>query len=155
MSTRMNRIVAGAAGGMAGGIVMALALTALRQMASGRNSQSRSRLNGIRGALLTRTMPRSEQVDRQEIARRVAQSAFLGALYGGIRSGLNLPRFVFGPVFGLVTYGLSQVGLAPAVSEVPGPWNKSSMPFVPRMVTHTLYGVVTDTISERVENMLA
>ncbi len=153
MSPRSNRVVSGALGGMVGGAAMALALTGVERIAWQRMSRARRARRGIR-ALFTRSAPRMGQADNGTVVRRVAQSAMLGAVYGALRSGFNLPRFIFGPVFGIATYGLSQVGMAPSVEEVPGPWNKGSMSFLPRMLTQTLYGVVTDAISERVQNML-
>ncbi len=136
----MKKMLASILGGMVGGAIMALAIYATRQVGLTETSS---------GAVEKATE------DKSMLARYVIISAALGGLYGAIRSALHVPGFLAGPLFGLASMGLNRMGLGPEVSETPGPWNGNTMELVPELVTRTIYGTVTDFVSERIESALS
>ncbi len=140
MNKRVKQIIGGAAGGMAGGLVMSIALTAAR----------RSNLPGL---ALQNQNPASQHPS--ELGKRVLISGLLGGIYGAIRAGLNLPGLIAGPLYGLVSYGLSTTGLGPTVEKTPGPWNKQQSGMISGMIQHTVYGMVTDSVAGFVERLLS
>lgn len=148
MSKRTNRIIAGTIGGMIGGVVMTLALTATRRLPVVRKTSK------VDQVPVLGTTAEVEEETTGTLGKQLLSSAVLGGMYGAIRSALRLPGILSGPAYGLVSYGHSWVGLGPAMERTPGPWNEQPMALLPRLVTHTVYGTVTDLISDRVENML-
>ncbi len=153
--SKMKQIIGGVIGGMAGGVAVALALAAMQRMQGRTQSRSRGFTNSLRQAFLTRTMPRMRSNDRSALGRLILQSAVLGGAYGGLRAALNLPGFLFGPVFGLASYGLSRAGIDTTAGQALGPWNRKSNALAPRLITHTVYGTVTHMVSEQVQNLLS
>jgi hypothetical protein len=150
MSKRTNRIIAGTIGGMIGGVVMTLALMATRRLPVVRKISGELDQFPVLGAAAE-----IEDEPTGTLGKQLLSSAVLGGVYGALRSALRLPGILSGPAYGLVSYGLSWVGLGPAMERTPGPWNEQPMALLPRLVTHTVYGTVTDMISERVEGMLS
>ncbi len=150
MSKRTNKIVAGAIGGMIGGVLTTVAFTALR-----RSPFARKISGEVEDVPFLGTATEIEEMPNGALRKQLLSSAILGGVYGALRSALHLPGIFSGPIYGLVSYSLSWVGLGPAMERTPGPWNERPMALVPRLITHTVYGTVTDLISERVEDMLA
>ncbi len=151
MSTRGKAIIAGAIGGMVGGVVMALALMMTNRREMEKASIKDKVVDRMESTPLAGAAARLRRTDRKAVAQNLAMSALLGGIYGIIRSGLRLPGILFGPAFGLVTYGLGWIGLGPAIDRTPGPWSDESDDVVPALVTHTAFGMVADFVSERVE----
>ncbi len=149
MSKRTNRIIAGAIGGMIGGVVMSLALTAVR-----RSPLLRQVNHDVEQIPIIGTSAEIQEEPAGNLSKRLLSAAILGGVYGALRSALRLPGILAGPAYGLVAYALSWVGLGPAMERTPGPWNEQPMAFIPKLVTNTVYGTVTDLISERVGDML-
>lgn len=154
MSKRTNRIVAGAIRGMAGGAVMALAFTAIRRIDWNQVPVIRD-LNQNDYLSLVQTSSESQPEEAGTLGKRVLVSALLGGLYGALRSAFQLPGLISGPIFGLASYPLSWIGLGPAAENNPGPWKETPQGLLPRLVTHSLYGMVTDQVSERFQDLLA
>ncbi len=135
---------------MAGGAVMALALASMRRVGFIRRLNNELDRIPLVGAATT-NLPEPED----HLGKRVLTSALLGGAYGAIRSGLQLPGILSAPVFGLVAMGLSRAGIGPEAKGTPGPWDGQSKGLIPELVTHTVYGTVTDQVSTRVEDILA
>ncbi len=141
MSKGTNKIIAGAIGGMVGGVVMSLALMGTRRIAQ--------RVPALEGAF-----PKADEPDVQSLGRELATSAALGGVYGVLRSSLHLPGLLFGPVYGLANYGLERAGFGPAIAQTKGPWNKNSMGIAPRMITNIVYGTVADWVGGFIQDLL-
>ncbi len=129
---------------------MTLALTATRRMPLVRKISGESEEVPFLG-----TAAEIEEVPADTLRKQLLSGALLGGVYGALRSALRLPGILSGPIYGLVTYALSWVGLGPAMERTPGPWNEQPMALLPRLVSHTVYGTVTDLISEQVEDILS
>ncbi len=141
MSKGVNKIIAGAIGGMVGGVVMSLALMGTRRIAQ--------RVPALEGAF-----PNADDTNVQSLGKELAASAALGGVYGVMRSALHLPGLLFGPVYGLANYGLERVGFGPAITQTKGPWNENSMGIAPRMITSIVYGTVADWVGGFIMDLL-
>ncbi len=150
---KKNKVVSEIVGGMLGGAAMALGLYAT------------SRIDLARVPIVGRFSDETDQFTfvgtssendktASALGKTVLATAMLGGIYGGLRSALRLPGFLFGPIFGLATYAINWLGLGPEMKRVPGPWNSRDTAILPRMVTHAVYGFVADQVAERVENAL-
>ncbi len=152
MGKGTKRLVAGAIGGAIGGSLMALALLGTRRIAETRMQGTSDR---IKHAVMAGTGKVQQAEENGELAKYMLVSAGFGALYGAFRSAVHISALLTGPLYGLATYGLSRAGLGPTIQETPGPWNDGSLGIVPRMVTHTVYGTVTDFVADRIESALS
>lgn len=148
-----NHLLAGAIGGLAGGVVMTMAMTA-----------------GKKAGIIERPLPvRVERwaTDRMGIDRpapehedAVAQgghlvySALLGAGYGALRSALDLPALPSGPLYGAGIYALTLGGVGPALGLTGGPWDEPKTTAGRRLMMHLVYGAVTAIVAEQVPHWL-
>ena len=152
MRRKTRRIIAGAAGGMAGGVMVAVVSAFTDRLMDQRSARKMPR--GLRRIFATR-LTQEPSRKRTVVSKTILASAALGGLYGGIRAGLNLPGLVTGPLFGISGLTLSRLGLGDDAARARGPWNSNRMSLGPRLVSTAVYGVVADRMARRVENMLS
>ena len=147
--TLAKTIAAGAAGGLAGGIVMIAFMTVA------------TRAGIIKTALPVKVERWAEhQAGVQEGATGIQEevtaqaghlafSAGLGALYGAILSAFRLPALPSGPIYGASLYALHLGALGPAAGITKGPWNEEPTTAGRRLMMHVIFGTVTAVVAQR------
>ncbi len=143
-------VVAGALGGLAGGLVMTAVMMAGKQ--AGMIDQPLplkfEREFEERVGIQERPGPTQAMVLSQ--AEHLLFSAGLGAGYGALQSALDAPAIPAGPLYGLGVYAIMLGGIGPALDVTAGPWNEEPMTLGRRMMMHAVYGAVTALVFERV-----
>ena len=142
-------IVAGAAGGLAGGLVMTAFMTVATRagiiktplpVKVERWAEDQAGIQDGRTGI-------EEEVTAQ--AGHLAFSAGLGALYGAMLSAFRLPAIPSGPIYGASLYALTLGALGPAAGITKGPWNEEPATAGRRLMMHLIFGTVTALVAQR------
>ncbi len=150
MQSMTRDIAAGAAGGLAGGIVMSGAMVmaehfGLEPMTPpvkvGRWASYHA---GNRERLKEDVTVREEAF--AETGHLVA-SAALGAAFGALRGQVALPPVVSGLAFGLGLYAINYGALGPALTVTKKPWNVSPVQHAERAAIHAVFGMVIGLVA--------
>ena len=145
-----NGILGGIVGGIAGGLVMAVGMeTAQRAGLLKTPLPLRiERKLEARLGLARKTGPKQEKA--LAMGEHMLISALMGAAFGAMSGGFNLPALPSGPLFGLGLYALNLGSIGPALDLTRGPWDESSMTVGRRMMMHVLYGTILALVAERI-----
>lgn len=144
-----NHVLAGAAGGLAGGLVMTSFMTIATRLGIidtilpvkvARYAEEKARLDNRPSGL-------SEEVMAE--AGHLVFSTALGALYGGARSTFRLPAFPSGPIFGAGLYALDLGIVGPATGVTKGPWDEKPTVAGRRLFMHVVFGTVTALVADK------
>lgn len=153
--TLLDEVLAGAVGGLAGGMMMMVVMT------MGKKTGMIDRPLPLRveqwaeeqAGVTEKTGAREEEVLSQGM--HLVYSALQGAGYGALRAALDAPAIPSGPLYGLGTYGLNLGAILPALDLTKGPANEEPMTVGRRMMMHVAFGMVTGLVSEKVRARLA
>ena len=147
--TTTKRIAAGAAGGLAGGLVMTAFMTFATRAGIIKTPLpvKVQRWAEDQAGVQDRATGIQEEVTAQ--AGHLAFSAGLGALYGAISSAFRLPPLPTGPIYGASLYALHLGALGPAAGITKGPWNEEPATAGRRLMMHLIFGTVTALVTDR------
>ncbi|MCZ7573237.1 MAG: hypothetical protein M5U01_32200 [Ardenticatenaceae bacterium] len=150
-----DEMVAGAVGGLAGGMLMTAFMT-----------------GASKAGMIDETLPHKveqyieEQLDQQAqtgptqekmLAQsgHVVYSTLLGAGYGALRATFDWSPLPSGPLCGVCLYGLNLMGVGPALGITRGPWNEQRPTVMRRMMIHAAFGAMTALVSEQVRQRMS
>ncbi len=148
--TAAREIGAGAAGGLAGGMVMTTAMMVGKQMGildtpvPLKVERKLEEHAGVAG----QTSPKQEKA--LAMVEHMALSVGFAAAYGALRSRFGLRAIPSGPLYGLGVYALNLGGVGPALGATAGPWSEQPMTVGRRVMMHVVYGAVTALVAEQV-----
>ena len=152
--TLVDEMLAGAIGGLAGGMMMTAVMT------MGQKTGMIDRPLPLRveqwaeeqlGAA-AKTDPQEEQLLSQGM--HLAYSALLGTGYGAVRAALDAPPIPSGPLYGLATYALNLGAILPAMDLTEGPLQEEPTTAGRRAMMHVAFGMVTGLVSKKVRERL-
>lgn len=120
----IDEIVAGAIGGLAGGLVMTPVMVVGKQtgLIEEPLPLKFERDQEERLGVTERTGPHAEQ--GIALGEHLLFSTAAGAGYGVLHGALGLRAIPAGPLYGLGVYALMLGGLGPALAVTPGPWSQ-------------------------------
>ena len=150
-----QRVMAGAAGGLAGGLLVS-AILLLKQAVTGQPSdlaQLKRKLTSLRPS----TWRRSELVLQDESASHAGHlglSIGSGALYGALKPA-NTEPLTSGLAFGAGFMALACAGIGPALRLTPPPSRDTRANNLQHVVVHALFGITTALVADRVAQRLA
>ena len=142
-------IVAGALGGLAGGVMMTGAMTMGKKTGMVETPMPVKIEHWVKdqtGQDIA-TTPQQEMMASQ--GGHLVLSALFGAGYGFLQANATLPSMALGPLYGLGLYGLNLVGIAPRLGITEEPWNEETMTVGRQMMMHLLYGMVTAVVADQ------
>jgi hypothetical protein len=146
--------IAGAAGGLAGGAVMTVA------MSGGRKAgilQAPLPLKverwGRRRLAVSAPSPEHEHLLAQTI--HLSYSLFLGVGYGLVQHARALPALPSGPLYGLLVYAANIAGALPALGVISPPADMARTKVARQVMMHVVFGSATALVFERVREKLA
>ena len=144
-----NEIVAGAAGGTAGG----LAMFAVRIVGTQTGFITHSQPDKFERGVAERTGFAKEQDREQQkelaIAEHFLLSAGLGAGYGFLRGLFKPPSIPDGIVYGLAIYAMLLGGIGPTLGITRKPHEKPKSSLGGELFVHLLFGTVTAAAVDR------
>jgi hypothetical protein len=143
-------ILAGVAGGLAGGTVMTVVMLMGKKtgMIPDPLPIKIEREIEERRGLEEKTSPQQEKI--LAFAGHYLVSALFGAGYGLLHWATNISPILAGPLYGLGVYTLNLVGVGPAAQLTPGPWREEPLTVGRRMMMHAVFGTVTAFVSSKV-----
>lgn len=142
-------VVAGAAGGLAGGAIMTVAMTAGRKAGIlqapvplkverwGRRRLGVSAPSAEREHLLAQTI-------------HLGYSLSLGVGYGLIQHARALPALPSGPLYGLVVYAANIAGALPSLGIISPPTDTATTKIARQVMMHVVFGTATALVFDRV-----
>jgi len=154
----MRNIVAGAAGGLAGGALLTALM--LGSQAAGMDKADDVIRIGRRAGRQLRLGRRrlDERPSIPEAATfhgaHLALSAAIGALYGAFHRRLGLSAVPSGLLLGLGFYPLAFGVAGPALGITEKPWEAEPRLLAQRGVLHAVFGVVTAVVTEGIARRL-
>ncbi len=153
MSTK-NSILAGAAGGVAGGLAMAMGLAAAKKM-----GMIKTPLPVKIEHEVERRAGFAEQTDRsQELGLAMIEhmllSTGIGIPFGLLLSRLRFPVWLSGMGYGLAVYAINLAGFGPTLDLTRGPWDEKTSTVAKRMMMHIVYGLATGLVADKVQEEL-
>lgn len=142
-------IKAGAIGGLAGGLVMTMAMV-MGKRAGIIDVPLPVRVERYLEGRLKTAGP---EIPPDEMALSMGGhllfSAVLGALYGVIGLTLRLPLLPYGPLYGLGLYVVNLLGFGPMLGITKGPWGEQPITVGRRIMMHLMFGLVTALMVNR------
>lgn len=155
MSRRDTRdLVTGAAGGLAGGLV----LTAVMVLSERMTGQPSDAVAMFRRGERQLGLPHRRQTARPTLREEVASegghlllSAVLGGGFGVLRRGLGLSAQPAGLVLGLGFYPLAHGLVGPLLGLMRPPWRQRPVKMAQRVLLHAVFGSVTALVADRLD----
>jgi hypothetical protein len=149
-----NEIIAGAVGGLAGGLAMSLIMVAGKKSGVDPTPPPERVEHWAEHELgvADETTARQEKMIAQAI--HFGTAALYGAAYGAFRALTRSKSLAAGPLFGMGVYALNLGIIGPALDITRPPWEQESMRAGERMIMHTLYGVITGFVGRQIYALL-
>lgn len=147
-------VVAGAVGGLAGGIATTGGMLLLES--AGFDQASDAVKIGRRAAHQLDAQARLVESPATGGEEAAAQGAHLvlsvaaGAIYGAMRGRFDMPAPAVGMVFGLGFYALAWGAVGPSLAITEKPGETPATLLARRAMVHILFGVVTALVAERI-----
>ncbi len=152
-----NELVAGVAGGLAAGTVLALVMAVGKKtgvipeplpLKVEQEVEERADVQG-------ETTP--AQKNLLALGGHYLLSAVFGALYGLFRwvTGSRFSAIPTGPLYGLSTYAVNLVGLGPAMDLTSSPQEEKPVTVGRRVMMHAVFGTVTAFVAKKVRARMA
>ena len=146
-------LLAGAAGGVAGGGIMTGAMTAARRTGMVKAPVPlKVERWGRRRLGLSKPADQREHLAAQGI--HLSYSLSLGLGYGLLQYARELPPFPSGPLYGAAVYAVNLAGALPALGILPPPWKASPTKVGRQLMMHVVFGTVTALVSTNVRQKL-
>jgi hypothetical protein len=149
-----NELIAGAVGGLAGGLAMTLIMAVAKRSGVDPTPPPERLENwaekelGVAGE----TDQRQEQMIAQAI--HFGTAALYGAAFGAFRAVSRPKSLVAGPLFGMGVYALNLGILGPTLDITRPPWEQETARAGERMIMHAVYGVITGFVSKQIYKAL-
>ena len=154
MENLTREVTAGAAGGLAGGIVLTGAMLAAERLGLVDKSLpvKVERWTAYHAGVDPEDLKGPVTIGEEAVAHsgHLVASAALGATYGVLRARYDAPAVSSGLVFGLGLFALNLGVIGPALTITRKPWNERPRILGQRAVLHALFGVVTAVVAERI-----
>lgn len=147
-------VIAGAAGGFAGGAIMTVAMTGGRKAGI---LQAPVPLKverwGRRRLAVSAPSPEREHLLAQTI--HLSYSVSLGVGYALVQHARALPALPSGPLYGLLVYAGNIAGALPALGVISPPADMARTKVARQVMMHVVFGSATALVFERVREKLA
>lgn len=144
-----RNLAAGAAGGLAGGCVMAVFMTIAKRTGILQVPLPVRVERWAEDRIEVRDRPQGLQEEALGQAGHLVFSAALGAAYGALAPALPFPASAAGPLYGAALYALNLGALGPAAGITKGPARENLSTAGRRMAMHVVFGTVTAMVFER------
>lgn len=142
-------IAAGAAGGLAGGLIMTAFMTVATRAGIINTPLPMKVQRWAEDKAGVENRPAGLQEEATAQGGHLLFSATLGALYGALNSAVRLPTLPSGSIYGAGLYALNLGALGPASGITRGPWNEKPTTAGRRLMMHVLFGTVTAFVASK------
>ncbi len=147
-------VIAGGAGGLAGGAIMTVAMTGGRKAGI---LQAPVPLKverwGRRRLAVSAPSPEREHLLAQTI--HLSYSVSLGVGYALVQHARALPALPSGPLYGLFVYAANIAGALPVLGVISSPADMARTKVARQVMMHVVFGSATALVFERVREKLA
>ena len=144
----MRTSMAGAWGGLAGGLLVSAAMIAGRRAGLLHKTLAEHGEDWLDRLFDARRRAGPHAVTIAEQTNHLATSAAFGWGYGLLRPHVRWPATVLGALYGSALYAINIVGIAPRIGMTRGESRVSTGVSAQRLAMHVLFGVATAAIAE-------